>query len=152
MGSIAAGGRYDDLVGMFSGSKVPSVGMSLGIERVFAIMEEQASQLSVRKTQTQVLVIGIGKTLWNVAIGIATELWHLEIATEFRCVAPGKIKKQLSEASEKEGIPWVVLVGQDELNQGIVKVKNMAENHEEEVRRDKLAAELQAKISGVNLS
>ncbi|MCO5577936.1 hypothetical protein L7F22_031772 [Adiantum nelumboides] len=152
MGSIAAGGRYDDLVGMFSGSKVPSVGMSLGIERVFAIMEEQASQLSVRKTQTQVLVIGIGKTLWNMAIGIATELWHLEIATEFRCVAPGKIKKQLSEASEKEGIPWVVLVGQDELNMGIVKVKNMAENHEEEVRRDKLAAELQAKISGVNLS
>jgi histidyl-tRNA synthetase len=41
MGSIAAGGRYDDLVGMFSGMQVPSVGMSLGIERVFAIMEEQ---------------------------------------------------------------------------------------------------------------
>ena len=41
MGSIAAGGRYDDLVGMFSGMQVPAVGMSLGIERVFAIMEEQ---------------------------------------------------------------------------------------------------------------
>ena len=41
MGSIAAGGRYDDLVGMFSGMQVPSVGMSLGIERIFAIMEEQ---------------------------------------------------------------------------------------------------------------
>lgn len=41
VGSIAAGGRYDNLVGMFSGKPVPSVGMSLGIERVFAIMEEE---------------------------------------------------------------------------------------------------------------
>ena len=41
MGSIAAGGRYDDLVGMFSGMQVPSVGMSLGIERIFIIMKEQ---------------------------------------------------------------------------------------------------------------
>lgn len=146
MGSIAAGGRYDDLVGMFSSVQVPSVGMSLGIERVFAIMEEQSSQLMVRKTQTQVLVLGIGRTLWNVAIGIATELWELDIATEYKCVAPGKIKKHLIDASEKDGIPLVVLVGQDELNQGIVKVKDMAAKHEEEVRRDNLAADLLARI------
>lgn len=48
MGSIAAGGRYDDLVGMFSSVQVPSVGMSLGIERVFAIMEEQSSQVECK--------------------------------------------------------------------------------------------------------
>ncbi|KAI5076557.1 hypothetical protein GOP47_0008622 [Adiantum capillus-veneris] len=132
MGSIAAGGRYDDLVGMFSGVQVPSVGMSLGIERVFAIMEEQSSHLSVRKTQTQVLVLGIGESLWNVAISIASELWELEMATEFRCVAPEKITKQLSDASEKDGIPWVVLVGQDELNRGIVKLKDMAAKQQEE--------------------
>jgi histidyl-tRNA synthetase len=41
VGSIAAGGRYDNLVGMFSGKQVPAVGVSFGIERVFAIMEEQ---------------------------------------------------------------------------------------------------------------
>ena len=44
MGSIAAGGRYDNLVGMFSGKNVPAVGISLGIERVFAIMEQLAKE------------------------------------------------------------------------------------------------------------
>lgn len=148
MGSIAAGGRYDDLVGMFSGVQVPSVGMSLGIERVFTIMEEQeqAKKLTVRKTETQVLVLGIGKTLWNVAVGIASDLWEQEIATEFKCVAPGKIKKQLSDASEKDFIPWVVLFGQDELNQGIVKLRDMTAKQEEEVKRDNLATELLARI------
>lgn len=149
MGSIAAGGRYDDLVGMFSGVQVPSVGMSLGIERVFTIMEEQASKLMVRKTQTQVLVLGIGKTLWSEVIAIGSELWQLEIATEFKCVAPGKIKKNLSDASEKDGIPLVVLVGQDELNQGIVKVKDMAAKQEEEVRRDNLAANLLTRVKAL---
>lgn len=56
VGSIAAGGRYDGLVGMFSGKNVPAVGVSLGIERVFSIMEEQAraSNETLRKTQTEV--------------------------------------------------------------------------------------------------
>ena len=47
MGSIAAGGRYDDLVGMFSGMQVPSVGMSLGIERIFIIMKEQEKKVEI---------------------------------------------------------------------------------------------------------
>ncbi|KAH7301584.1 hypothetical protein KP509_23G033300 [Ceratopteris richardii] len=147
MGSIAAGGRYDDLVGMFSGLQVPAVGMSLGIERVFAIMEEQSSQVAVRKTQTDVLVLGIGKSLWNVVIAIANELWELEIGTEFKCVAPGKIKKNLSDASDKDCIPWVVLVGQDELDQGVVKLRNMSEKIEEEISRDGLAAIIQTRIA-----
>lgn len=51
VGSIAAGGRYDDLVGMFSGKQVPAVGVSLGIERVFTIMEQ------LEKDRNQVLSI-----------------------------------------------------------------------------------------------
>jgi histidyl-tRNA synthetase len=56
VGSIAAGGRYDGLVGMFSGKNVPAVGVSLGIERVFSIMEDQARAKNelLRKTQTEV--------------------------------------------------------------------------------------------------
>jgi hypothetical protein len=62
----AAGGRYDKLVGMFSGKDVPAVGVSIGIERVFAIMEGQAreraaaSGTAIRATETQVLVASIG--------------------------------------------------------------------------------------------
>lgn len=73
----------------------------------------------------------------------------MEIATEYKCVAPGKIKKHLSDASEKDGIPLVVLVGQDELNQGIVKVRDMTAKQEEEVKRDNLAADLLARIKAL---
>lgn len=61
-----SGGRYDKLVGMFSGKDVPAVGVSIGIERVFAIMEGQAraraadSGTAIRATETQVLVASIG--------------------------------------------------------------------------------------------
>ena len=57
VGSIAGGGRYDGLVGMFSGKEVPSVGVSIGIERVFAILEEKVkAKAGVRETKTQILV------------------------------------------------------------------------------------------------
>ena len=57
VGSIAGGGRYDGLVGMFSAKDIPAVGVSIGIERVFAILEEKAkSQASTRPTKTQILV------------------------------------------------------------------------------------------------
>ena len=55
-GSIAGGGRYDGLVGMFSGKNIPAIGVSIGIERVFAILEEKAKNESVRATKTQILI------------------------------------------------------------------------------------------------
>ena len=66
VGSISGGGRYDGLVGMFSksGTPVPCVGGSIGIERVFNILEEQlADDKSVRATETQILIAQIGKGL-----------------------------------------------------------------------------------------
>ena len=57
VGSIAGGGRYDGLVGMFSGKQIPAVGVSIGIERVFAILEEKLkNNSSVRSTETQIYV------------------------------------------------------------------------------------------------
>jgi histidyl-tRNA synthetase len=57
VGSIAGGGRYDGLVGMFSNKPVPSVGVSIGIERVFAILEEKCKDdFTVRATETQIFI------------------------------------------------------------------------------------------------
>lgn len=55
VGSIAGGGRYDHLVGMFSGKDIPAIGVSIGIERVFSILEEKLSN-KVRATTTQIVV------------------------------------------------------------------------------------------------
>ncbi len=93
VGSIAGGGRYDGLVGMFSGKDVPCIGVSIGIERVFAILEEKM-QDKVRATTTQVMVAQIGKNLTTERFKIMRELWASGIAAEMLYNDNPKVPKQ----------------------------------------------------------
>lgn len=83
VGSIAGGGRYDGLVGMFSGKQIPAVGVSIGIERVFAILEEKSKEdYIIRPTETQILIAQIGKNLVEERFKIMNDLWALGIKCE----------------------------------------------------------------------
>ncbi|KAK0576747.1 hypothetical protein LWI29_022688 [Acer saccharum] len=84
VGSIAAGGRYDNLIGMFGTKQVPSVGVSLGIERVFTIMEQLQKERNqtVRATETQVLVALLGDKL-PLAAELVSELWNAKVKAEY---------------------------------------------------------------------
>lgn len=83
VGSIAAGGRYDDLVGMFSGStgmtgKIPCVGISFGVERIFSLLlaeAKAAGSSNARSKATQVYVVSIGDGLLRERISVCNELW-----------------------------------------------------------------------------
>eukprot|EP00842_Homolaphlyctis_polyrhiza_P004958 jgi/Hompol1/5463/HPOL_004457-RA len=124
VGSIAAGGRYDELVGMFSGGKkIPCVGVSIGVERVFSILVQKQKLASVKSTHTEVYVIGIGGLLQD-RMKIARELWDAGIKTEFMFKANPKLPQQWS-ACEKDQIPLAVIIGGDEVEQGIVRIKDM---------------------------
>ena len=81
MGSVAGGGRYDKLVGMFDPKKrdVPCVGVSIGIERLFSIMEAKVVSQKVRTTETQVYVASAQKNLLEERIKICRELWEADI-------------------------------------------------------------------------
>ena len=83
IGSIAGGGRYDNLIGMFSGKQIPAIGVSIGIERVFAVLEEKAlKEKKVRATCTHVMVAQIGKNLTKERFAICGELWKENIGAE----------------------------------------------------------------------
>ena len=83
VGSIAGGGRYDGLVGMFSNKPIPAVGVSIGIERVFAILEEKSKDdYTVRETETQIMIAQIGKNLIGERMKILNNLWSLGIKAE----------------------------------------------------------------------
>ena len=83
VGSIAGGGRYDGLVGMFSSKCIPAVGVSIGIERIFSILEEKAkNDPSIRSTETQILIAQIGKNLTKDRLKICSELWARWIKAE----------------------------------------------------------------------
>lgn len=133
VGSIAAGGRYDNLIGMFGSKPVPAVGVSLGIERVFAIMEQLQKDRNetTRPTETQVLLGVMGnKSKIPLAAELTSKLWSAKLKAEF--VVSTRFDKIISRANDSK-IPWMVLVRDRELETGKVKIKNLETKIEEEV-------------------
>jgi len=88
LGSVAGGGRYDDLVGMFDakGRKVPCVGISIGIERIFSILEASAAATKIRTTETQVYVVSAQKKLVDDRVRLCRELWDANIKVHYATV------------------------------------------------------------------
>ncbi|CAA7038541.1 unnamed protein product [Microthlaspi erraticum] len=141
VGSIAAGGRYDNLIGMFGKRQVPAVGVSLGIERVFNIMEEQQKQV-VRATETQVLVSVMEDNKLGEAAELASQLWEADIKAEYLV---SKRRAKHFDRATNSGIPWMVMVGKTELSEGVVTLKKLVKGSEEEISnvpRDSFVAEL----------
>ncbi|MEW5305089.1 MAG: hypothetical protein WDW36_007652 [Sanguina aurantia] len=157
VGSIAAGGRYDKLVGMFSGKDVPAVGVSVGIERVFSIMEGQmreraaATCTPLRASETEVLVASIGNGLQPKRMELCAQLWAAGIKAEFGFKANPKMGDSLACVLES-GIPFMVLFGQEELTQGVVKIKTLASKEEETVQETHLVEELKTRIAAAKLA
>lgn len=145
-------GRYDKLVGMFSGKDVPAVGVSIGIERVFAIMEAQMRERAaaegrpIRAAETEVLVASIGNSLQGERMKVCGQLWAAGIKAEFGYKPNPKMGDQLTYALEA-GIPLMVLFGEDELRKGVVKIKDLAAKEEVEVVREGLVEALRGKLA-----
>ena len=81
LGSISGGGRYDDLIGMFSQHQIPAVGGSLGIERLFTILEDKYKE-KVKKNDCEVLVATIGKVSVTDKLSVLARLWKAGIKAE----------------------------------------------------------------------
>lgn len=145
VGSVAGGGRYDGLVGMFDpkGRKVPCVGVSIGIERIFSIMEQKAETSSekVRTTETQVLVASAQKNLLEERLKLTSELWNAGIKAEVLYKKNPKLLSQLQHC-EETGIPLVAILGEQELKDGVVKLRNVASREEVDVPKTDLVDEI----------
>ncbi|KAM7042300.1 histidine--tRNA ligase, cytoplasmic-like [Acridotheres tristis] len=150
VGSVAGGGRYDGLVGMFDpkGRKVPCVGVSIGIERIFSILEQrlEASEEKVRTTETQVLVASAQKKLLEERLKLISELWDAGIKAEMLYKKNPKLLNQL-QYCEDTGIPLVAIVGEQELKDGVVKLRIVATREEVNVRRESLVEEIRIRTS-----
>jgi len=150
VGSVAGGGRYDGLVGMFDPKKrsVPCVGVSIGIERLFSIMESNMTkqEVKIRTVDTQVFVITAQKNLVEERMKIVGELWGSDIKTEHSYKKNPKMLNQL-QYCEENGIPLAVVIGESELEKGVVKLRSIATREEEEVGRGELVAIIRTKLS-----
>ena len=137
VGSVAGGGRYDNLVGMFSGStQIPCVGASVGIERLFALIEKKAkSEGPVKTCPVQVFVAAAGGDLLEERMAVLRELWTAHLPSEITMKRKVKPLDQFNYC-EKNSIPVAVVLGPGELERGIVKVRRISDRYEIEAPRD----------------
>jgi histidyl-tRNA synthetase len=141
-GSLGGGGRYDDLVGMFLGQRVPACGLSLGLERILVVMGERGMfPAAVERAPAAVLVANFDAGAIGDTLALAAELRRgaegAPLAVE---VYPDtdKLGKQFKYAADR-GIPFVVVVGTQEREQGQVTVKSLGTGAQEAVARDRAA-------------
>ena len=138
IGSICSGGRYDDLAGYYTDKKLPGVGISIGLTRLFYVLDE-AGYLNdgLNTAPADALVIPMTEDL-RPAIALATRLRDGGVRTQIY-TEPKKFKAKLTYASRLQ-IPYAVLLGEDEIAAGTAAVKDLATGTQTAVKREEAAA------------
>jgi histidyl-tRNA synthetase len=136
-GSGGGGGRYDDLIGMFSGQRIPSCGFSLGLERILLIMEERGLFPSRLAGEPQVLVTQFDASTVGASLGLAQELRRAGIRAD---VYPDtdRYGRQFKYAEERR-IRYALLVSPREIAAGVVAVKDLESGDQVDVPRSAIA-------------
>ncbi len=136
IGSITGGGRYDNLTGIFGLPGVSGVGISFGADRIYDVLTELDLFPKELQSTTQVLFATFGAEELNYALKWAKALRAQNIAVEVY-PEPTKMKKQMGYADAKQ-IPYVAIVGSDEMNNNTVMLKNMSTGEQKQVSLEEL--------------
>jgi histidyl-tRNA synthetase len=136
MGSIGGGGRYDDLTGIFGLKDISGVGISFGLDRIYLVMEELELFANTPNPGPQVLFINFGDAEAKYVMQTMKFLRSAGVRSEMYPSAT-KLKKQMNYANNKQ-IPFVVLVGEEEMAQGSFKLKNMLSGEQSTCNKDEL--------------
>ncbi|SFA49805.1 histidyl-tRNA synthetase [Pedobacter suwonensis] len=123
MGSIGGGGRYDDLTGMFGLKGLTGVGVSFGADRIYDVLEELNLFPASAEVGTKVLISNFDETAEKYALPIVQQLRNAGISAELY-PSSAKLKKQMAYADAKN-IPYVILIGGDEMASGELTLKDM---------------------------
>ena len=129
IGSVCSGGRYDNLAQLYTKQEYPGIGASLGLDRLLAAMEE-LKMIPAVKTSADVMVVQFDAENLNTYLQIAASLRRQGIKTEVFPDAK-KLKQQLKYA-DRQGFGAVIVAGKDELDQGKLSVKTMADKNQVE--------------------
>ena len=145
IGSITGGGRYDNLTGIFGMPGLSGVGISFGADRIYDVLNTLDLYPQNATQATQVLFINFGEAEADYCLPIAGQIRAAGISVELYpdCA---KMKKQMAYANAK-GIPFVVLAGESEINQGKVTLKNMLTGDQQLVSTEELIAIITSKTT-----
>lgn len=155
VGSVAGGGRYDELVSKIDSrqSRVPCIGMSIGVERIFSIKEHQLAELNTqaKTVETEIYVASAHNELLEERMKLCAYLWENGFKVEMSMKTNPKLLDQF-QYCEKCRIELCIIIGESELKSGIVKIRNVCSREEFKVSRDQLATELRTHLTQLQQS
>ena len=132
-GSICSGGRYENLAEYYTDKKLPGVGVSIGLTRLFYKLNELNLIKAEKKSISDVLIISMVEDL-SVPINLATKLRNNGVKTEIY-LNNKKLKAKFKYADKLE-IPYVIVIGEDEISKNIFKLKDMKTGEEKDISMD----------------
>lgn len=142
MGSIGGGGRYDDLTGMFGLKGLSGAGISFGADRIYDVLLELNLFPESAAAGTRVLISNFDTASARYALPLLQQLREAGVASELYPSA-AKLKKQMSYADAK-AIPYVILIGSDEMESGLLTVKDMHSGTQQQLSSDAIISFLTA--------
>ncbi|MDH5474309.1 MAG: histidine--tRNA ligase [Cyclobacteriaceae bacterium] len=139
-GSVSGGGRYDNLTGVFGLPNVSGVGFSFGVDRIYDVMDELTLFPKETASSTQILITNFDEESEKHALKILSSLRSAGIKSEIFPESV-KLKKQLNYA-DKKNVPYVLLIGEEEINSQLFTLKNMIEGKQEKLPLEKIISTL----------
>ena len=142
IGSICSGGRYDNLAEYYTDKQLPGVGISIGLTRLFFVLEDQGYlNANLNTAPADALIIPMTDDLAP-SIALATKLRDAEIRTQIH--AEQKKFKQKMNYADKIGVPFAIFLGEEEINAGVAAVKNMRTGEQVKLPYDEVVAHIDA--------
>lgn len=149
VGSVAGGGRYDNLVGRFDPNnlRVPCVGLSIGVERILAMLEAKYAEAGtkLRTHHADIYVASAHRGLHKKRLELVAKLWDAGIRAEHPYRINPKLLKQL-QYCEKYDVPLAIILGESELNRGEVILRDVPSRKEDLIRFDDLIDEIHRRL------
>lgn len=139
--SICGGGRYDDLTGIFGLPNMSGVGISFGADRIYDVLNELNLFPESVAASTKLLFVTFGEAEQNYCLPLLAKARKAGINSEIYPDAGAKMKKQMGYADDKK-IPFVVIVGSDEMLNGMLSLKNMTTGEQQKITIDSIIEEL----------
>ena len=148
IGSICSGGRYDNLAEYYTDKQLPGVGISIGLTRLFFVLEDQGylnDQLNTAPADA--LILPMTEDL-SAAIALATQLRNAGVRTQL--YGEQKKFKQKMSYADKLGVPYVIFLGEEEISSGVAAVKNMRTGEQVKLSPDEAVKLIQAGLELLN--
>jgi histidyl-tRNA synthetase len=139
--ALGGGGRYDRLIELFGGEPTAAVGIAHGIDRIMLAMQKQKTTLK-REEENRIMVIPVKSELKGEALKISRMLRDADIPVEVE-VMGRKVTKALEDADRRK-IRYAIIVGEKELNEGAVVIRNLMKREQSTVKIEKIIEKLES--------